>query len=216
MNENPDDRHHSVYIDHDTFASLAGRIKANPLKYFLHYPLSVLPLLLFFIITQAVSVFFLYKQSRYPLSGLLTLLCILFLLRLRWKHIIAFAYHGDLCACKVVSINPLRVAVYTDLRLSSKKYPVIKVIEPPIKNVEGKPLQLGDLLAAVALYRSSSAYEDRWEDFNPIPVQCFSFNELQNRNSVIKIDSELWRALDSGIEQIGERVRQLGLYCLWE
>ncbi len=206
------DQHQSVLINHDTVASSPGRIKANPLKYSLHYPKNGLILLGVIAVSLFSGLQFASQSSILSFSIIIAAIAIVFCLRTYWNHIVAIAFHGDLCPCRVISVNPLRVAVCTNLSNCGQQYQVIKVINPPIRSLDGSPLKIGDQFASIAMYQASAEHEDRWADFFPKPVQCFTGDREQILNAVDRIPQRCWDDLDRGIEQIGSRSSVLGLH----
>lgn len=209
-----------MLIDHNTTASLSGQVHCNFLKYCVHYPMGILILLVVLIVSQISALYVITSVS--STSRISTFIIIgfavaFFTLRIYRNHIRAACYHGDLCAGRVVSINPLHVAFFTDLTTGRQSFPVIKIVKPPIKKTfDNKILQVGDRLAAVALYQPSRTDVRRWSDFDPKPVQCYTFDTIQIKNATSRIPQELWDELENGIRLIGEKTQTLGLHFIIE
>ncbi len=199
-----DDHYKSPLLDHNTFASLPARLRCNLLKYAFHYP--VLPG--FFVITQ-VSAWYCFTLASSSL--LIPAVLSASLIFLYWKHIAALCWHGDLCPAKVISTNPLLIAVHTDLTLCDAPFPVIKIMKPPHLTFGRKTPCIGDRLAAVALYKSTGRYHGRWDDFTPRPIQCVTLSKSRVQSTIERIPHELWDDLDENLNAVSEP-QSPGLY----
>ncbi len=205
------DLHRSPLINHNTVASSPGRLRSNPLRFARYYPVPVIRFLLF-VCAQVTLLCYISQTVSVPTSIVIATGLDLYVIWLYWKHVRAMGFHGDLCACKVTSIDPLRVAVHTDIGHSGPIYNVIKVIQPPIRSLNGRPFQVGDTFASVALYKASAEHDDRWADFTPRPVQCFTSDSQQIADAVERIPQQIWDELDRGIHQIRDRAVKTGLH----
>ena len=206
-----------VGIDPDTEASLPGRIDGSILKYSLHYPGFLIVFLGVFIFTQISGLYFAsMASSRLSISLGFSIIVLLICIRVYWSHVKAMCYHGDLCAGQVISLRPVKVAVYTDLDTSGNPCPVIKIIRLPNSFLLRMPIKIGDLVACVALYHHHLDEEGRWGDFDPKPVQCLTYDNQQIKRAILRIPNELWQNLDKGIAQIGQKRNHNGLYYIDE
>lgn len=213
-----DEKHHSYAIDHNTTASLPGQIRCSVLRYSMHYPAGILVLSGVLLVSQISALyFFSLASSKYGMSPsiVMGIAVVFFMVHFYWNHVRASCYHGDLCAGRIVSIHPLRAAFFTDLRTGRHPFPVVKIVKLPIKKTwEGKNLQVGDRLAAVALYQPSRAEFQRWADFDPKPVQCYTADAIQVKTALDRIPQQLWDELENGIQHIGDKTQTIGLYHL--
>jgi hypothetical protein len=193
-------------IDPTTEASLQGNTNCNFFKYSLHYP--TWPLLLTLGFANCVWLTFM----RPSVISVVLLLINSAALLIYYNRIRVFCYFGDLCAAKVVSVKPMRIAVYTDMGNSGPVYKVIKIIEAPIKSSGGKRLEVGDTLPVAALYQQSTDNDERWSDFTPKPLQCFTFDTEQVNNAKERIPQELWDELERGLTSDAVDINRIGLY----
>jgi hypothetical protein len=198
----------SVFIDHSTVASLSGMIKCNIIKYIFHYPVAPI----FFVISQ-LSAYYFFALASFSLN--IAFIVSLFLIFMYWKHIRAICWHGDLCPAAVISVSPLRLAVYTDLSQSQfKAFSVIKIIKPPFMTFGRKKPELGQRVAVVSMYQASEEYQNRWGNFIPKPVECLTFDKDQIKLSLQRIPQEHWDELDENLRLVTNKTTTPGLYHL--
>ena len=156
--------------------------------------------------------FFAWREVPLIVQAVVSILLVI----LYWKHVRAICWHGDLCPGKVVSVNPLRVAVYTDLTQYGKPFEVIKIIETPVMTFGFRKPEVGERVGCVAVYQASQEYAERWANFSPKPVLCLTFSRGKVERTVGRISDELWDELDRNLEMVEERAETIGLYHFGE
>lgn len=189
-------------LDNNTTASNPGRIKFEPLTWFLHRKLSVLLLIALLVASLALSV----KISYWLL--ILSILLI-FLNALYWVKVKEH-YTADSNPGLIISESPPLFAVYTDLGKWGGSYPAVKVMNYCSK----LPVQMNMRLATVSVY--SDEYGDDslfWSDFHPLPVEYATTDQDSIQNEMQSYCEEDWQRLMNAISQLPERVGP-GLYRL--
>ncbi|MEI6193118.1 MAG: DUF3239 domain-containing protein [Verrucomicrobiota bacterium] len=83
---------------------------------------------------------------------LFLLMPVLVLNVLYWIRIKEFFAKGDANPGIIIQLNPVLIAVATDLVQHSGSYPAIKVISTQLKSFMGQPPQVGMAVPTVALY----------------------------------------------------------------
>jgi hypothetical protein len=119
---------------------------------------------------------------------------------------------GDVCPAVVISVNPYRVAVATDLTTGGPARPAILIKKASLSRMTGGPAQLGQRLATVALY-AGVASEDAWRNFDPTVLACATRNEADIARVTASIPQAQWRQLDAMLARLPEH--RVGLYKLW-
>lgn len=130
--------------------------------------------------------------------------------------------HGDLCPAIVVSDDPWRVVVFTDLSTGgTRDHPAIKILAQPLGRLGGgnRP-QLADRLVAVASYagkiaaRAGSRETPYWQDFRPDVVQCGVTDAAALARTMTRIPDNSWRQMHYYISKLSSE--SPGLYRMWE
>ncbi|MEZ6047372.1 MAG: DUF3239 domain-containing protein [Planctomycetaceae bacterium] len=133
----------------------------------------------------------------------------------RRNYIYEQFYHGDLRPGVVVGLNPMMIAVQTDLVfMSPKEYPVIKMIRYELPAIGGEEPKVGKRVATVALYYVTWKCP-HFNDFNPIPVECATDDVKIQRRAVKRIPAEDWQLLKEDLRYI-EKPYRYKLYKLWQ
>lgn len=134
------------------------------------------------------------------------------------NSVCGFFRNADANPGVVVSVDPLLIAVATDLRVSSDvgTYPAVAIIEAKLPSIDGQPPKIGMKVPTVCWYASPFADDpDHWSSFEPWPVQYATANQ-KDIERVLKVCSqEQWRLLQSSLKKI-PKPYQSGLYYVWE
>lgn len=195
-------------INDDTRASHPGGIRASRLRWLWHYP--TWPLIWAGTLMIAVALAWFLHWGFWILAGLLLIMNLLYWVRVR-EHFL----QGCANPAIVVSLDPMLIAVFTDLSMGVGSYPAIKIVEKKLKRIAGQEPTVGTRVATVALY-SASLIDDKanWDDFDPRPVDCVTGN-LADINRLLKGFSDKdWHDLQEGLKQVPKPFRS-GLYRLW-
>lgn len=115
----------------------------------------------------------------------------------------------------VLSMNPPLIAVYDDLSTGGSSWPVVKILRQPLNRASGPPLQAGDRLATVSLYKGGLVTKPHWEDFYPIAVPCITDDQEAIRDLMARLDAEEggWEMLASCLARIPQPYAP-GLYWM--
>jgi len=113
---------------------------------------------------------------------------------------------------KVVSLNPMMVAAYTNLRCSfdAPHCYSIKIIKGKLPKKQSGTYQVGDRVLTVSLY-SGALDKDRWLTFDPIPAILVSGDEAALDNIKNGLGEE-WERLDHWLGKVPQPYEP-GLYA---
>ncbi len=192
-------------LDDSARASNPGKLRVNPIRWFRHYPtwpLIWLISLLFFVVMA------------WLVHGSFWIIALL-LLAMNWLYWQRVRDHFR-CGCAnpamLVSMEPMRIAVATDLSMGVGQYPVIKIIDKSLATVCGQSPQSGCLLPMVSLYRRSPDEDlPHWVDFDPRPIDCATGDVQQMQRLMSTFTNEDWDELKSWLRQVPRPLRP-GLY----
>ena len=188
-------------VDNDTFASNPGNANLNPFIWFIHNYQIVSILGASFII----SLFLVFKISLWFIIILsLSLIINIFYWLRKKEHFKSGDSNGGL----VISINPKLVAITTDLTKGFGHYPVVKIIHYKTS----KKIKIGDKIATVALYSSSTDDSlPHWIDFHPIPLSYATKNKSTHQSAINSYESTQWEDLEKRLTEI-DKPYKIGLY----
>ncbi len=131
---------------------------------------------------------------------------------LYWQRVKEHFLFGDTNPGLVVSLNPMLIAVRTDLTCGAGAYPVIKIIRLPLRTASGKRPEVGTRVAASCLYtRSTDKPLPHWVDFQPVPVDCATRDPHKCDQVLSSISETEWENLRTGLPQVPTPF-QPGLY----
>jgi uncharacterized protein YegJ (DUF2314 family) len=113
---------------------------------------------------------------------------------------------GACCPAKVLSIEPPRLAVFTDMSMQDDaSHPAVVIKEFSAKNITGARLKVGDKLAVATFYEPGDEEfpEERWKRLSVVqPVRSATSNADDIRRTLQSIDQEEWEQLDAGMKQL--------------
>ena len=210
----PDPNQRSFTVDDNTSASNPGRTRMQPWVWIAHYP--KWPFLLGGgLIGTAAGGWYLHWS--------LWILAVLFAAAnfFYWMRVKEHFRSGCINASVVIGMNPMRIAVATDLSTGVGSYPVVKIIEKKLSMVAGGQPQVGTRLATVALYEAAVDDEgnvvdgDHWKDFDPVPVECATSDVAAQQRALESISEEEFRELDAALAKLPDPPAT-GLHRLWE
>lgn len=122
--------------------------------------------------------------------------------------------HGCANPGVVVSLNPMLIAVSTDLTKGEGQYPAIKIIRKNLSTINGRKPIMGTKVATVSLY--SAGFDKNapyWNDFYPLPVDCATGDSKVYRTVMNSFTDDDWAALRNGLSQVS-RPLQKGLFYI--
>ncbi|QDU95922.1 DUF3239 domain-containing protein [Lignipirellula cremea] len=190
----------------DSWASNPGRLRANPFQYCLHYPLwpAVYGLMFVGFLPLIFAVHWLFCCV--SITGLILLIREWFVVR---QHF----WCGCVNPGVVVSLNPMLIAVCTDLSKGSGTYLAVKVIRSRLDRIQGQPPQIGTRVATVALYDGApiDLGKPAWHTFYPVPVECVTTDLADMQGVLASISATDWQDLSTCLAQVPQPFRT-GLY----
>lgn len=192
-----------------TYASHPGRLKVNWIRWIRFKP--KWPLILGAVLLGC-SALFVYTMG--VLTGLLLFLvaamCVLY-----WLRVSNHFQYGCANIAVVVSLDPVLIAVSTDLSTGEGDFPVIKIVEIAMTRSAGKLLEVGDLLPTVSLYASPPQGETRhWSTFIPVPADYVTSDPHQIARLLANFTDEDIATLHSQLQQVPTPYEP-GLYLMW-
>jgi hypothetical protein len=198
------DQSRSWTVNNWSHASNPGNVPVNLFRWFHYYP--KWPLIWFSSLAASVAMACVVDPYLWIVAGLLLCWNLLY-----WQRVREHFRNGCACPAVIVSMEPMLIAVATDLSKGDGEYPAIKIIEKSLPTVCGQIPQAGSQLATVALYDSSSYHIPYWADFDPRPVECAT-GELDVIERVMKTFARKdWNELYSWLDQVPQPYR-CGLY----
>jgi uncharacterized protein YegJ (DUF2314 family) len=109
---------------------------------------------------------------------------------------------GACCPAKVLSLDPPRLAVFSDMSMrEDASHPAIIVKEFSPRKLSGPPVKVGDRLVVAAFYAPGDEKlpEERWKNLSVIqPVRSVTSNPEDLRRTMESIDADEWKSLDAG------------------
>lgn len=192
-------------LDDSSLASNPGNLSVSPFRWFRYYP--TWPLIWFFSLVFFVGLACLFHWSLWIVAVLLLAMNWFY-----WQRVRDHFRSGCANPAMVISMDPMMIAVSTDLTKGIGEYPVVKIIEKSLPAVCGQIPQVGSRLPAVALYESSPDDDlPHWADFDPRPIDCAT-GDLEAIRAVMNTFKESdWDELSSWLEQVPRPFR-CGLY----
>jgi hypothetical protein len=201
----------SIVMGHGAVASNPGRLRVQTFRWIRHKPLW--PLLWAGLLAGSLLLPIAIHWSLWFLVVTLLGCNILY-----WLVVRGVFWSGDANASIVVDVDPLLVAVATDLTKGRGSYPVVKIIEVALDDIDGNEPEVGDRLATVASYSPSGDSREHWSDFDPLPVQYATDDEDEIAELMESFGEENWVGLKMLLREV-PRPYEPGLYKIggdWE
>ena len=195
-----------ITVNRETTASNPGRARINALRWVCHYP--KWPLI--WASSLAINLFAVLALSHW---FLLPLVPVLGLNALYWVRVKEHFRYGDTNPGVVISINPILIAVATDLTQGVGSYPAVKVFRIRSNRVMGVEPQPGTRLPTVALYtRSHDPKCPHWSDFDPRPLEFATGDKEVIDRAMASFSEADWLRLETAIQKLPDT--KPGLYLL--
>ena len=136
------------------------------------------------------------------LGSLVLFLVVLISFLIYWKFVELRFIIGDALPGQVITINPVRVAVLTDLSMSGDvSYPVLKIVKVPLKVSTGVPIYLGQRLVMVATYlRPLSG--DKWFTVFAVPLKTGTEDSDRVLQLLKNFEEDEWTALQNALDEV--------------
>lgn len=194
-------------LDNNSQASNPGKLRVNVLHWYSNYPLWPTIWLVPFVLSLGLAVVV------HAVFWVPTIL----LGAMNWLYWQRVREHFR-CGCAlpgvVVSVDPMLIAVYTDLTMGHGSYPAIKIIEKSLATINGVEPKPGITLPLVALYHQNPTHDiPHWANFDPRPVQCATKNVSQIKRILSTFDSDDWAEFRRDLAQV-PRPYEPGLYMI--
>jgi len=188
---------HTLTLDDSAIASHPGRLRVSSWLWTRRYPKWPVLLAVALVATVVLS----FTVDRMFLASVpLALIPNVFY----WKRVREHFRHGDANPGVVVSRDPLRIAVWTDMTKGEGSYPVLRVFGEPPWEVEGKPLDVGTRVATVGLYAvDEEEARPYWERFDPRPVAPVAAEEAEAQALLESFGPERWERLERAVTTMG-------------
>ena len=144
----------------------------------------------------------------------------------RWRGFRHIAAIGNTLPGVVLSVDPPRLAVSTDLSLGVGEYPVVKVLDAGLfPTAKGEEIRRGTRFAAVAVYvppnETPPGGPRHWGDILAVPARWLTGDRAVLRRLRRSFSKEDWKELHLQLAQVprpaGTNLPACGLYPIgWE
>lgn len=196
---------HTWTLSDTTQASNSGRLSVKWYRWLAHYPKWPLVWAIGFGLLSALA--WAVHWSFWIPAALFLAMNIFY-----WQRVSEHFKYGDVNPGIVVSVDPMAIAVSTDLTKGVGNYPVIKIIRKELRTIMGQVPRIGVKLPTVSLYEGC-VHDDlpHWIDFHPCPAECAT-NDINEIKRLMSTFTERdWSKLEAGVERI-PRPYLSGLY----
>ncbi len=188
-------------------ASNPGRLRVNYLRWLIHKP--TWPLiwggLALLCLVAALSL----HWSLWVPAALLLAWNVLYWVRVR-EHF----WSGCANPGVVVSVDPLLIAVATDLTKGVGTYPAVKIVRARLRHIDGQLPRVGVRVGTVALY--TATFDENiphWVDFDPLPAQYATGDPKKISTLLGSFTADDWADLERFLQQVPQPY-QPGLYMI--
>lgn len=106
---------------------------------------------------------------------------------------------GDVNPGKVVSLNPDRVAVATNMSKFGGQYPILRIVEVKLPKYERK---VGAFIPTVALYYDNPYEYPFWAEFHPVPVSHGVSSKATLQGKLNTFSQEDFLAIDTYLQEV--------------
>jgi hypothetical protein len=129
-----------------------------------------------------------------------------------YREVSNLLLNGDVCAGRVISERPPRVAVLTNMSAKGAYHPAIKILEQPIMKAFPGPLEAGTRVASVAFYHGPITPTGDWRNFGPMVINTLVSDPAEIQRVMQSISEEEWSDLDSFLPRLS--TQKEGLYAM--
>ncbi|SHJ67746.1 hypothetical protein SAMN02745216_02069 [Desulfatibacillum alkenivorans DSM 16219] len=188
-----------------TAASRPGRLVFNPIALMNVYPKSYLffGIWCFFLFAAVMGVWpaWIFSAAGAAGAGFI------------WRRLHLYFKYGDANPGVIIAVNPVLMAVATDLQKRSGRYPVVAVREVKIRKIDKIKVEPGMRLATVSLYTNGDEAAPYWTDFDPFPAQYATLSSPKIAALFERFSQQDWDDLEEAVAQIPKPCTE-GLYPL--
>lgn len=129
-----------------------------------------------------------------------------------YREVSNLLLNGDVCAGRVISERPPRVAVLTNMSAQGAYHPAIKILEQPIMKAFPGPLEAGTRVASVAFYHGPITPTGDWRNFGPMVINTLVSDPVEIQRVMRSISEEEWSDLDNYLTRLS--TQNEGLYAM--
>lgn len=119
--------------------------------------------------------------------------------------------NGDTTPAIIINLDPMLIAVSTDMTKGVGSFPIIKIIEKEIVSICGKEPEVGMRLVTNCIYLADFKHTDRWKNFDPRPVDCVCDNHYAKLRLLNSFHPQEWQDMEDQLKQIPQPY-ECGLY----
>lgn len=184
--------HKELFFDNTTMASFQGDMKLNPVQWFKMNTAKVLRITSYLIVSLVAMI------KIHWIFTIVFIACLLYNIRY-WFTAKGTFGGGNVCPGKVISVNPDRIAVATNLSQGIGNYPVLKFLETRLLK-EDK--EIGKFIPTISIYYDNPHGYPFWSEFHPVPVSHGITDKDQFKFLMSKFD-------ESDFEEINEFLHQI-------
>lgn len=186
-------------------ASNPGRLPVNRLQWLTHYPRWPIVWAVGFLASCALGWFL--HWSLWISAALFLAMNLLY-----WTRVSEHFDRGCANPGVVVSLDPMLIAVSTDLSKGDGVYRAIKIIHKELRRSESRSARVGTRVPTVALYEAGDDESTpHWKDFDPRPAECATTHWKEVERILSSFDEDDWSDLENGISEVPLPYRP-GLY----
>jgi hypothetical protein len=130
-----------------------------------------------------------------------------------WIRVKEHFLSGDTNPGVIVSLNPILIAVSTDLSMGIGSYPAIKIVRTRLPLIANQKPAIGACVAMVSLYSYPISNAPHWSDFDPYPVMCATSDAAVINAKVASFSQEDWQELAQMLKNVPQPYKE-GLYLM--
>jgi hypothetical protein len=137
-----------------------GRVRLNPFRWTIMYPVKVLKLLVGLLISFLLTI---------KIHWIFSIMFIGFLLWnfIYWLNTFLRFKVGDVNPGKVIQLNPDRIAVATNMTKGFGNFPILKILDIKLRTEDRI---LNKIIPTIAGYTNNPYGYPFWSEFNPVPM----------------------------------------------
>lgn len=192
--------HKDLFFDSSAMASFQGNMKLNPIQWIKMNSGKVLRITAYLLI----SLYLMIKV--HWLFVLVFIPCLLYNIWY-WFSTRGTFGGGNVSPGKVISINPDKIAVATDLTKMVGSYPVIKILETKLLK-ENKVV--GKFIPTVSIYNDNPHGYPFWSQFMPVPVSHGIKDKQHMQYLMSQFSKDDFNEIDNYLAQIN--TQEVGTY----
>ena len=185
-------RYKAPFYDSSTQASNQGQVNVNVMQWIKMNPNSII------INLTLIAVSYMLMSRLHWIFGLTFLVAILYNVWY-WITVMNKFKAGDVNVGKVVSVNPDRIAVATNMTKLGGHYPIVKIVEKKLLQDEK---EIGCYIPTIALYNDNPYDYPFWAEFHPVPLSHGVKDEHVLMQKYDEFSEEDFETLDSYIEEL--------------